>query len=294
MSHWMKLLKFALISCMPSQINYPLSQLVLKNLILFATKKSHFVFDGQYYDQIDGVAMGSPLGPVLANIFMCDFEGKSVMKNINQPTIWFRYVDDTFTLFKNKNGTFIIFFFLHYLNWRDNNIKFTIEFEQNDEIPFLDILLKRNLHSSFSTSINRKKTFTGLYTKWDSFTPRKYKINLVRTFAYRCIRIRSSPRLLQFALDDLKRNLLLNSYPMGTVKYQMNDVIERHQNKPKDPVQTVKKKEVLIVLPFLGHHSKHFSIKTAEVLYEQILWYFQHHNSFSEHPKNQVLFPLQR
>ena len=46
---------------------------------------------------------------------------------------------------------------------------------------------------------------------------------------------------------------------MGTVTYHMNDVIEKHQNKPKDPVQTVKKKEVLIVLPFLGHHSKHLT-----------------------------------
>ena len=37
---------------------------VLKDLLQFATKKSHFIFDGQYYDQIDdGVAMGSPLGP---------------------------------------------------------------------------------------------------------------------------------------------------------------------------------------------------------------------------------------
>ena len=233
-----------------------LPRLVLKNLLLFATKKSHFVFDGQYYDQIDGVAMGSPLGPVLANIFMCDFEEKWVLKNINQPTIWFRYVDDTFTIFKNKNDALS---FLHYLNGRHNNFKFTIEFELNDEIPFLDIFLKRNLDSSFSTSIYRKKTFTGLYTKWDSFTPRKYKINLVRTLAYRCIRICSSPRLLQFALDDLKRILLLNGYPMGTVKYHMNDVIDKHQNKPKDPVQTVKKKEVLIVLPFLGHHSKHLT-----------------------------------
>ena len=58
-----------------------------------------------------------------------------------------------------------------------------------------------------------------------SFTPRKYKINLVRTLAYCCIRICSSPRLLQFTLDDLKRILLLNGYPVETVKYRMNDVI---------------------------------------------------------------------
>ena len=101
------------------------------------------------------------------------------MKNINQPTIWFRYVDDTLTLFENNNDALR---FLPYLNGRHNNIKFTIEFEQNDEIPFLDILIKRNRDSSFSTSIYRKKTFTGLYTKWDFFTPRKYKINLARTW----------------------------------------------------------------------------------------------------------------
>ena len=44
---------------------------------------------------------------------------------------------------------------------------------------------------------------TGLYTQWDSFTPRKYKINLIRTFTYRCLRICSSPHQLQSALDDL-------------------------------------------------------------------------------------------
>ena len=46
---------------------------------------------------------------------------------------------------------------------------------------------------------------------------------------------------------------------MGTVKYHMNDVIEKHQNKTNDLVKTVRKKEVLIVLPFLGHHSKHLT-----------------------------------
>ena len=111
--------------------------------------------------------MGSPLGPVLANIFMCHFEEKWVLNNNARPSIWFRYVDDTFTLFDSKNTATQ---FLHYLNSCHANIKFTVEFEENSTIPFLDILIKRHNHT-FSTSIYRKKTFTGLYTKWDSFTP---------------------------------------------------------------------------------------------------------------------------
>ena len=39
-------------------------------LFEFATSGTHLLFNGNYYDQIDGVAMGSPLGPVLAKVFM--------------------------------------------------------------------------------------------------------------------------------------------------------------------------------------------------------------------------------
>ena len=80
-----------------------LSLSVLQKLLEFATKKSHSLFAGQYYDQIDGVAMGSPLGPVLANIFMCHFEEKWVMSGQVCPSFWYRYVDDTFTMFENKD-----------------------------------------------------------------------------------------------------------------------------------------------------------------------------------------------
>ena len=48
----------------------------LKQLLTFAAYESFFVFDGEYYTQIDGVAMGSPLGPTLANAFLCHFKKK--------------------------------------------------------------------------------------------------------------------------------------------------------------------------------------------------------------------------
>ena len=51
-----------------------LSRSQFRKLLSFAVKENHFVFNGQLYDQIDGVAMGSPLGPTLANIFMSVLE----------------------------------------------------------------------------------------------------------------------------------------------------------------------------------------------------------------------------
>ena len=113
------------------------------------------------------------------------------------------------------------------------NIKFTVK--ENNTIPFLDILIKRYNHT-FSASIYRKKTFTGLYTKWDSFTPRKYKVNLIRTLTFRCFRICSSPSLLRSCLDELRKLLLQNGYPAGVINYNINDVL----NRPRNPVDVTK------------------------------------------------------
>ena len=130
--------------------------------------------------------------------------------------------------------------FLYYLNSCHSNIKFTIEFEQNKTIPFLDILVTRNQNNTFMTSIYRKKTFTGLYMKWDSFTPRKYKINLIRSLTYRYYPLCSSGSLLQSALNDLRKLLLQNGYPQGIINYHINDVLNKNrQRQHSNPVCTV-------------------------------------------------------
>ncbi|XP_068739114.1 uncharacterized protein [Montipora capricornis] len=73
----------------------------LKTLFSFATAGTHFLFKGAFHDQVDGVAMGSPLAPVLANLFMGHHE-KNWLDNFSSSQVLFyrRYVDDTFCLYK--------------------------------------------------------------------------------------------------------------------------------------------------------------------------------------------------
>ena len=74
-----------------------------RKLLNIATKESFFSFISKYNKQLDdvGVAMGSPLGPALANFFMCSFEGKWFRDCPNDfKLVFYRlYVDDIFTLF---------------------------------------------------------------------------------------------------------------------------------------------------------------------------------------------------
>ena len=111
--------------------------------------------------------------------------------------------------------------------------------------------------SSNDTITLSQHLFTvGLYTKWDSFTPRKYKVNLIRTLTFRCFRICSSPSLLRSCVNELRKLLLQNGYPAGVVNYNINDVLNRQQNRPRHPIITVPKKETILVLPYLGVQSK--------------------------------------
>ena len=59
-------------------INTDIPKKEMKELLLLCTKNVHFTFEGITYQQLDGVAMGSPLGPVLAGIFMVELETTTV------------------------------------------------------------------------------------------------------------------------------------------------------------------------------------------------------------------------
>jgi len=96
------------------------------NLLNLCTKQVHFTFNDTIYTQTDGVAIGSPLGPIIANIFMTKLEQRVILK-LNSMSPWVRYIDDTFaTMDPDYINTP-----LNTLNNFHPNIKFTHELETN-------------------------------------------------------------------------------------------------------------------------------------------------------------------
>ena len=154
----------------------PFPRAVFVELMQTATSSVEFSFNNIMHRQIDGVAMGSPLGPSLANIFVGYYKAL-LFKRVNKPLMYYRYVDDTFAVFNDEDECNE--FFSH-LNSLHPSLRFTFEKECNRTLPFLDVLVEKN-DDEFVTSIYRKPTFTGQYIRWNSFCPMKRKTNLIST-----------------------------------------------------------------------------------------------------------------
>ena len=107
-------------------------------LLEFCLKNTYFSFQGQFYEQVEGAAMGSPVSPIVANLYMEYLEQKA-LSTAPHTRFWCRYVDDTFVIHKeaNKQG------FLQHINSVDPAIRFTVEDNKEDgSIPFLDTIVK--------------------------------------------------------------------------------------------------------------------------------------------------------
>ena len=102
----------------------PIKKKIFKNLLNLATK-GIFLYKNKLYQQIDGVSMGSPLFPTIANFFLAETETRLLQQQLNSsPKAYFRYVDDIFAIFNNETDSME---FLNRLNSQHKNLQFTME-----------------------------------------------------------------------------------------------------------------------------------------------------------------------
>ena len=126
----------------------------------FCLTHTYFLFQGKYYEQVQGAAMGSPISPLIANIFMEEFEVQALQSFPNPPSLWLRFVDDTFVIGKVEHSQDL----LRHINNLDPHIQFTVEPTIQGSLPFLDTLVTIQPDNTLSTSVYRKPTHTDQFS----------------------------------------------------------------------------------------------------------------------------------
>ena len=200
-------------------------------LLEFCLKNTYFSFQGQFYEQVEGAAMGSPVSTIVANLYMEYLEQKA-LSIAPTPRLWCRFIDDTFVIHKevNKQG------FLQHINSVDLAIKLTVEDNKEDgSIPFLDTIVKPEADGSLSITVYRKLTHTDKYLQWDSHHNLSAKFSVINTLSHRAKTECSSPELLQQEMEHLSKALTKCKYP----KWALNKVQKRLNKSSSEEIDGV-------------------------------------------------------
>ena len=209
--------------------------------------------------------MGSPLVPVLANIFMGFYESKWINEyNLYKPKFYLRYVDDILAAFGKEQDSLN---FVSFLNNRHPNIKFTIGKQISHFIAFLEIFISGINNQILTLETYHKLTYTGFILNFKSFTSFSYKISLIKYLIDRSFKICNNWNFFHNDVENIKSNLIKNAYPpflndkvYKKCKKCLDYKFSRNQNQIKG-----KSDIYYFKLPYIGNLSHHMKNKLSKL-----------------------------
>ena len=211
----------------------------ITSLLEFCLTNTYFLFQGKYCEQVQGTAMGSPISPLIANIFMEEFEVKA-LRFTPTPSLWLQFVDDTFVINRAEHSQDI----LHHINNQDPYIQFTVEPMQQGSLPFLDTVVTIEPDNTFSTTVYRKPTHTDQYLHWDSNHHITAKQSVYNILAHRAKIVSSTQDKMDSKLQHIRTALQqcqfcrLGPQPMATQIYQPQPAHYHHHHQQQEEQST--------------------------------------------------------
>lgn len=192
---------------------------IFLELINFIFDTSYFKFNGIVYKQLDGSAMGNPASPSIANIVM-NYLIKHTIKKLNFiiPVLKI-YVDDLVLAVPKNKIEFVVSCFNNF----NSKLKFTVEIEKHNMLPFLDVCIIRNEDGTISTDWHRKPTASGRTLNYLSNHPIHQKKNVVTNLLHKVQKL-SSEKFFDKNVNIIKRILMNNNYP----SYFINRIIKNY------------------------------------------------------------------
>ncbi|XP_055853213.1 uncharacterized protein LOC129916968 [Episyrphus balteatus] len=177
---------------------------------------NYLEYDKIFYQQKQGVPMGSPASPILADIVMEALLDSVFDKIPNKPKLITKYVDDIFIILKSNHVSSTLIA----LNSFHPKIQFTVELENNGELPYLDVLVKRK-NNRLVFDWYKKPTSSGRLINFNSKQPKHVIINTAKNFVNRVLDI-SDIVFRQKNIKIITNTLLSNSFPLKIIRTILN------------------------------------------------------------------------
>ena len=151
--------------------------------------------------------MGSPFGPVLANIFMAELEWLVIATLMDKMKCWTSYVDDTLFYIKTDSTDYV----LKMLYGFHRNIHFTYEVETDSKTSFLNVLVIRDSSNNINTAVYRKSNNNDIYLNWKFFAPEKWKWGTLKALTITAYDVCPNQELLEKELNYIEKVFLVNN-----------------------------------------------------------------------------------
>ena len=218
----------------------------IMKLVELCLSITNFQFQDKHYELTDGLPMGSPASPVIANLFMRSFEEKALSTFQQKPKVWYRFVDDVFSIVKKTHANEL----LHHLNQQNTpSIRFTDESEKNGTLPFLDVGVTR-IGGTLNITIYRKPTHSSRYLSFASQHENNAKRSVARALFDRVQHVTEEEEKRKEE-SRIEEELKLNGFPCEAIEQERKRKRRREEHQTHRNTDRVGQDNKTVTIPYI-------------------------------------------